>query len=352
MLAFALVSLLAAPFAAAQTIADLVRANPQLTRAAAAISANPQWAAAGPYTLLVPTDGALGNAAGLGSFLANAAIDHRTTGYAYAIDTTGTHRLIFDNYTPGNPNPEIHVRFGTGEVRTTSQQQASNGWLYTLNGPIPPESRALATLEAIGATSFVSAVRSAGLATYVDGIRGFTILAPDNDAFTAARATIAALTPDQVRAVLLYHIIPTEILVSTQLGPRSLTTSLTGATIPMTLGTDPKEGHTVITLNGQGRITLADSFAVGGNVHLLNTVLVPANLPSGAVAIPPITGGGAVPPVVVTTTVAAATTTTTTASAATTTAARPTQAATNSAVGAAAGSLSAFIGGLLALVAF
>eukprot|EP00842_Homolaphlyctis_polyrhiza_P007001 jgi/Hompol1/890/HPOL_002594-RA len=189
-------------------------------------------------------------------------------------------RLRDYNYTPGNANPEIHIRFGTGEVLTSAQIKADNGWVYILQGPIPPESSVTDTLAAQSSNAFANAIKSAGLASYINGLKGYTVFAPSDAAWAAAAGRLASLTPDQVKGTILYHVL-SESVVSTALSNRNAQTLLQGQTIAF--GVDGENW----TLNGgQGKVTTSDFFSAGGVIHLIDSVLTPPAFPAGPIVIP------------------------------------------------------------------
>ena len=56
-------------------------------------------------------------------------------------------------------------------------------------------------------TSLVGALTSTGLVPTLQGPGPFTVFAPTNAAFAAISGTVATLTTDQVRNILLYHVL-------------------------------------------------------------------------------------------------------------------------------------------------
>ncbi|KAJ1344768.1 hypothetical protein BSLG_000286 [Batrachochytrium salamandrivorans] len=293
---------MSASLALAANIADTVKANPKLTKMAAMAGSNPKWASSPNGTLLVPSDAALAAAnlpAGSHGFVfAVRTIDHRVRpNYQVVDDDTTSIQIIFDNYTPGDVRPEIHVRFGTGATLASEQIQADNGWIYILDAPIPAAQPPSQVLPAQSCTMFAKALQDSGIMPYLDSLTGYTLIAPNNAAFTAASARLSAMTPDQLRATLLYHMLPTKY-VSTLLNPGSVPSQLAGNTVSIAVTGESASF-------GGAKLTLADVFSANGVVHIVDAVMTPPTPPTGAVAIP------ASPSSPATTTAGAATQTTT-----------------------------------------
>ncbi|KAH9245068.1 hypothetical protein BASA81_017486 [Batrachochytrium salamandrivorans] len=235
---------------------------------AAMAGSNPKWASSPNGTLLVPSDAALAAAnlpAGSHGFVfAVRTIDHRVRpNYQVVDDDTTSIQIIFDNYTPGDVRPEIHVRFGTGATLASEQIQADNGWIYILDAPIPAAQPPSQVLPAQSCTMFAKALQDSGIMPYLDSLTGYTLIAPNNAAFTAASARLSQ--------AILFPI------------------AVTGESASF----------------GGAKLTLADVFSANGVVHIVDAVMTPPTPPTGAVAIP------ASPSSPATTTAGAATQTTT-----------------------------------------
>jgi uncharacterized surface protein with fasciclin (FAS1) repeats len=111
-------------------------------------------------------------------------------------------------------------------------------------------------------------LKDAGLTTTLakdsaDG-GGYTVFAPTNAAFD--KLGDVDLTVDQIKQVLLYHVVPgtvtSDMLTDgqvTTLNGQDLSISTTGG----------------VTINGDVSVTGADNLASNGVVHIIDTVLVP-----------------------------------------------------------------------------
>lgn len=111
---------------------------------------------------------------------------------------------------------------------------------------------------------FLAALDAAGLTAYLEGPGPFTVFAPSDRAFAAARLP---RDPEALGAILRYHIVPgtftTEFL---DLADMNYTTA-GGAS----LNVDGTEG---LTVDG-ARVTTADLAATNGVVHIIDRVLTP-----------------------------------------------------------------------------
>ena len=92
-------------------------------------------------------------------------------------------------------------------------------------------------------------------------------------------AALAKYSPSQMKAILLYHMIP-QVVYSTQMNSGDLPTLLKGNTIPVrssSAGADvgPPGGDT-------GRFDLADNFMTSGPTHRLAFLMIPPTMPAAA----------------------------------------------------------------------
>jgi len=116
-------------------------------------------------------------------------------------------------------------------------------------------------------------VTDAGLVPTLSSEGPFTVFAPTNDAFTAAAPVIATLTPGQVADVLTYHVVSGANVRSDAIPGEA--TTVNGETLSFS-----GEGNATITTTTDQSvgIDLVDVQGTNGVVHVIGTVLVPANL--------------------------------------------------------------------------
>lgn len=100
--------------------------------------------------------------------------------------------------------------------------------------------------------------------------KGYTLFAPTNEAFAKISSTTAGLTDEQIKKVLLYHVVSGTVK-STQLTTGSVPTLLTGQSIAVDIATG-------VTLNGNVKVTKADNLASNGVIHIIDSVLIPTTL--------------------------------------------------------------------------
>jgi uncharacterized surface protein with fasciclin (FAS1) repeats len=119
-------------------------------------------------------------------------------------------------------------------------------------------------------STLVGLVKKAGLAdTLSKG--SFTVFAPTNAAFAKVpKATLAALAanPDQLRAVLTYHVAKGR-LTARKVVRRTRIRTVNGASIRVSV----RRGN--VYLNRTTRVTKTNIRASNGVVHVINRVLLP-----------------------------------------------------------------------------
>jgi uncharacterized surface protein with fasciclin (FAS1) repeats len=288
MLFSAVLSLIAS--AQAATLAELIQRNPRLSRVAADVARNPDWNRADArLTIIAPTNEALAAASDrlpagdLGYFTLGRSLPFFRNHYVVLPENVErTKAMVWDNYEPDRPvNPEIHVRWGLDSGTIAEMVEADNGWLYVSNvaiGPPPPPPR---VFEWLGCSDLTAAFRTAGLMNVLEGVRRTTIFAPTNEAL--AQANLSQYSPSQIRAILLYHIVP-RVVLSSAMESGQLTTLLSGNTIPVR---SSSSGADVGSGPATGRFSLADNFASTGVIHRLAFVLIPPNLPARDATVEP-----------------------------------------------------------------
>lgn len=176
---------------------------------------------------------------------------------------------------PSDPVPtDAFVARDTG---TTSDAPPS--------GDAPAAERTIAAIAAGDArfSTLVAAATRVGLVDTLNGPGTFTIFAPTNDAFTDSgltTAAIAALTDEQLRAVLAYHGLVTEVPSSAiAAGPVTTIAGFT-AFIGTTGGVTINGGNAVM---GGANVVTADVEASNGVIHIIDRVLLPPTIPQLAV---------------------------------------------------------------------
>jgi uncharacterized surface protein with fasciclin (FAS1) repeats len=123
-------------------------------------------------------------------------------------------------------------------------------------------------------TTLNTAVIKGGLVAKLNGTEQLTLLAPTNDAFTAAGITsvvLESLSSNDVANILYYHVIPSKILAADMpAGPNAKVLTYDGDSVFVTKNSNG------VFVNGL-KVAEADIIASNGVVHTLGTgVLMPA----------------------------------------------------------------------------
>ncbi|GBF05380.1 transforming growth factor-beta induced protein IG-H3 precursor [Deinococcus aerius] len=119
-------------------------------------------------------------------------------------------------------------------------------------------------------STLLSAVQAAGLVETLSGPGPYTVFAPTNAAFAKVpqdQLTALLNNREQLRALLLYHVVPGRVTAAQVSGLSSATTA-SGGTLNITAS-----GNTV-RIN-DATVTRADIRASNGIIHVIDTVLMP-----------------------------------------------------------------------------
>ena len=137
------------------------------------------------------------------------------------------------------------------------------------------------TADAAGSfTTLLAAAEAAGLVDTLKGDGPFTVFAPTDAAFAALPAgTVEGLLadPEALAQVLLYHVVPGQVLAADVVGLTSATT-VQGSDIAIAV-----VGGGVV-LNGNVNVTATDVLATNGVIHVIDGVLLPPTAPTPAEA--------------------------------------------------------------------
>ncbi len=129
-------------------------------------------------------------------------------------------------------------------------------------------------VEAGSFGTLVVAVQAAGLVDALKADGPFTVFAPTDDAFAKLpEGTVETLLQpenlDQLRAILTYHVVPGQVMAS------SVTNGLQAGSLngeTLTFAVD-ENGARI----GNAGIVATDVAASNGVIHVIDTVLIPAN---------------------------------------------------------------------------
>ena len=189
----------------------------------------------------------------------------QTTVYVYANTPT---TLAFD-FTSGVKITDAAL---TTATVVTADVVASNGVIHAVNKVlIPPGVLNIVQMAQVNPlfSSLVTAVVAADLQATLSGAGPFTVFAPTNAAFAAAPQN---LTPAQLRTVLTYHVLGSQVL-STQIPFGVPVPTVAGQSIRFAPGTPPSINDTTAT---PANIVAVDVRASNGVIHVIDKVLIPA----------------------------------------------------------------------------
>lgn len=133
--------------------------------------------------------------------------------------------------------------------------------------------------------TLVSSLAAADLVTTLSGDGPFTVFAPTDDAFAAI--DLAPFTDEQVKNVLLYH-----VLIGAEVPSANIETGVTTLDIPNTLGFGGNQVASFIVNDANGirvnRATVidADIEADNGVIHAIDQVLLPPTVVDLAITLP------------------------------------------------------------------
>lgn len=149
----------------------------------------------------------------------------------------------------------------------------TNGVVHVVREVLVPPT-IVDTAANAGLTGLLTTVGAASgdLGTVLSGAGPFTVFAPDNMAFDDIASTAKTLTADQLRDVLLFHVVDTTTatpVLSTALSNGEVPTALTGQSVTVNIdGAAP-------TVEG-AEVAIADINTTNGVVHVIDAVMLPA----------------------------------------------------------------------------
>lgn len=158
---------------------------------------------------------------------------------------------------------------------TTADVPASNGVLHVVDKVLIPPGVLTVVQMAQANPAFstlVGALVSVDLQEPLSGDGPFTVFAPPNEAFDAIASVVATLTPDQLTTVLLYHVVPAQVLAA-DIPFGTPVDTLAGQAFTINAGTPPTITDTTDT---PAAVIATDVRASNGVIHVVDKVLLPA----------------------------------------------------------------------------
>jgi transforming growth factor-beta-induced protein len=243
----------------------------------------------GPFTVFAPTDAAFTTLLGdLGitkaELLANKRLTqvllyHVLSGNVKSTDLTDG--MMAETVL----GEEVEVSLGPVMINdanvTTADIETTNGTIHVIDKVLVPAAFSIefdtvvdVALSDDNFSILVQALTKADLVSTLQGDGPFTVFAPTNAAFEALLASLnitaaQLLDHPDLTKVLLYHVVSGKVM-STDITDGLVAETLNaGQNLTFTLGS--------VIINGDVNVTTADLEALNGVVHVIDTVLVPAN---------------------------------------------------------------------------
>jgi len=240
----------------------------------------------GPFTVFAPTDEAFAN-------LPDGALEKLLA------DPDQLKRILLLHVVPGKVKAEAALKAGSANTAygqplaiTVNDGQpmvndakivktdiaASNGVIHVIDKVMLPKSIVGVAASDDRFTTLVTAVKAAGLAETLSGEGPFTVFAPTNEAFAKLPAgTVQTLLKPENKAklidILTYHVVAGDVKAASVVELDQVTT-LQGGALEVKVKT--WGGKTKVTI-GEATVVMTDINASNGVIHVIDTVLIPAD---------------------------------------------------------------------------
>jgi uncharacterized surface protein with fasciclin (FAS1) repeats len=272
--------------AAAQTIVDVAVADGRFTTLATALTEADlveTLQGEGPFTVFAPTDEAFAALPDgtLEALLADpeqlraVLLYHVVAGEVLAANVVNLNEA---ETVQGEP---VAIRTEMGNVYLNDAQvilpdvAASNGVIHVIDNVLLPPSLQAQTIVDVAVadgrfTTLATALTEAGLVETLQGEGPFTVFAPTDEAFAALpEGTLEALLadPEQLSAVLLYHVVAGEVLAA-DVVQLSEAETVQGEPVQIHV-----EGNRVFV--NEAEVIITDIEASNGVIHVIDSVIVP-----------------------------------------------------------------------------
>lgn len=242
----------------------------------------------GPFTVFAPTNAAFNalfeqlGVSGLNDLSAEALkpilLNHVVSGKVMAASIATGYVATANNGGPNGTNVKVLLQKGASVMVdaskvTTADITASNGVIHVVDKVILPSSVVSHAINNPDFSILVQAVVKAGLVDALSVTGPFTVFAPNNAAFNALFATlgvsgISDLTAEQLTPILLYHVVPGNVLAS-QVATGNVPTLKEGSTINVNVG------GMGVKLNNSANVVATDVQGTNGVIHAIDAVILP-----------------------------------------------------------------------------
>jgi uncharacterized surface protein with fasciclin (FAS1) repeats len=284
---------------AVKTIVDIAVEDGRFTTLVAAVQGAglaETLSGEGPFTVFAPTDDAFA-ALPEGTLdslllpenkqqLTDILLYHVVPGQVMAADVAGLDGKMADTALEGK---QIDIKVDMESVYLNENTkviitdiEASNGVIHVIDTVLlpPSDDAAMEKMDIVDTavadgrfTTLVAAVQAAELVDTLKSEGPFTVFAPTDDAFAALpEGTLDSLllpeNKQQLTDILLYHVVPGQVMASDVVGLTSATTVL-GKDATVTV----KDGK--VFLNDNVEIIITDIETSNGVIHVIDAVLLP-----------------------------------------------------------------------------
>ncbi|CRK36038.1 hypothetical protein BN1708_006896 [Verticillium longisporum] len=156
---------------------------------------------------------------------------------------------------------------------TQADLEFAGGVIHIIDRVLAIPANVADTATAANLTSLVEAVTKANLAETLTQAESITVFAPNNEAF-AALGSLDDISEEDLQAVLQYHVIAGTVAYSSTLSEGTVET-LTGETVNISI----RDGNVFVN---DAQVVLADVLISNGVVHVIDSVLSPAENTTGS----------------------------------------------------------------------
>jgi transforming growth factor-beta-induced protein len=243
----------------------------------------------GPFTVFAPTNDAfemLFESLGVNGIedlsaeaLTPILLYHVIGAKAMSTDLTTGYYETLSAATPDNKGIVLYAKVNNGVMINnsinvvTADIEASNGVVHVVDKVILPPTVVDIAIANSNFSTLVAAVVKAGLVEALSAEGPYTVFAPTNAAFDAAFTALGIsglddLTPEALTPILLYHVVPDNVLAS----------EVSTGMVP-TLNTESNISITVsdqgVMLDGNAKVIATDVQGSNGVIHAIDGVILP-----------------------------------------------------------------------------
>lgn len=173
--------------------------------------------------------------------------------------------------------PGSNITFFSGLLQNVSVVNASipfeSGTIHVIDRFLTIPQNISATGVALNLTSAVGAIQNTSLTQALDNTPDLTCFIPNNAAFQRIGGNLANLSTSQLAGILQYHVVPGQVLYSTNI------TMMNGSSI----GTLSQGNNLTLRIEGsdvyvnQARVITPNVLVRNGVIHVIDRVLNPMN---------------------------------------------------------------------------